>query len=83
MKVTHELTFTRTCPVNDSIDNYYLTVETDRLVKVEDILAAVDSLPEKEFQETLLFCLGRKLEGCRITIVGYHSGVKTTCSALS
>ncbi len=79
MKIIHELTFSRTCPVNDSKDNYTLTVETDRLVKVEDILAAVTALPEKEFQEELTEQLARSLDGCRIEIVGYHSGVKTTC----
>jgi hypothetical protein len=79
MKTTHELTFSKTCPLNDSIDNYKLTVETDRMVKVEDILAAIAALPEKEYQEKLTEQLARRLEGCRIEVMGYHSGVKTTC----
>lgn len=79
MNVTHELTFARRCPVNDALDRYELRVETTRLVKVEDILAAVDALPEKAFQEDITTTLAAKL-GCQVTTIGYHSGVKTTCS---
>jgi len=78
MRVTHELTFNRQCPVDDAQDRYELCVETTRTVKVEDILAAIEALPEKAFQEEITAALAAKL-GCRVTTVGYHSGVKTTC----
>lgn len=80
MHVTHELTFARTCPVNDALDRYELRVETNRMVKVEDILAAIEALPEKAYQEELTLKLAAQL-GCVVTTVGYHSGIKTTCRA--
>ena len=48
-------------PVSRSIDSYTLTVETDGLVKVEDILKAIEVLPQKEFQEELTEQLARSL----------------------
>ena len=80
MNVTHELTFTRKCPVNDAQDRYQLVVQATWLIKVEDILAAVKALPEKAFQEDITTELATKL-GCHVTTTGYHSGVKTTCTA--
>lgn len=80
MRVIHETTFARRCPVDDAQDLYELRVETTRVVKVEDILAAVAALPETAFQEAITVQLAAKL-GCAVTTIGYHSGVKTTCSA--
>ena len=40
MRVTHEMTFARRCPVDDALDHYELCVETTRTVKVEDILGS-------------------------------------------
>jgi hypothetical protein len=78
MRVTHELTFHRQCPVDDALDLYEARIETDRTVTVEDILAAIKALPKKAFQEEITAALAGKL-GCRVTTVGHHSGVKTTC----
>jgi hypothetical protein len=80
MRVIHELTFARRCPVDDAQDLYELRVETTRVVKVEDVLAAVEALPEQAFQEEITLKLAAQL-GCRVTTVGFHSGVKTTCEA--
>lgn len=80
MRVTHETTLARRCPVNDALDLYQLRVETNRTLKVEDILAAIEALPEKAFQEELTETLAAKL-GCVVTTTGYHSGIKTTCTA--
>jgi hypothetical protein len=78
MKVTHELTIHGRCPVDDAIDTYEVAVEAARMVKVEDILGAVAALPQPAFQEDITQTLAAKL-GCRVTTIGYHSGVKTTC----
>lgn len=78
MKVIHELTIHGRCPVDDAIDTYEVTVEAARVVKIEDILAAVEALPQPAFQEDITQKLAAKL-GCRVTTVGFHSGVKTTC----
>lgn len=80
MLTIHEMAFSRSCPVNDGIDHYNLTISTTKLVKVEDILAAVEKLPAKAFQEHLTSALASML-GVRVTTVGHHSGVKTTCTA--
>jgi hypothetical protein len=78
--VKHELTIARRCPVNDAHDIYQVLVEATRLIKVEDILAAAASLPERAFQEDLTVALAARL-GCRVTTTGFHRGVKTTCCA--
>ncbi len=75
----HELKVVRRCPVNDGTDIYDVTVETHGFLKVEDILAAVAALPEVEFQENITLMLAQTLR-CSIITVGYHSGVKTTCT---
>lgn len=80
MIVLHEMTFARRCPIDDAQDLYELRIETTRVVKVEDILMAVSALPEKALQEDITLALAAKL-GCRVTTIGHHSGVKTTCSA--
>lgn len=82
MRVIHETKFSRLCPVNDAQDLYELAVETNRTVKVEDILAAIEALPAKAFQEDITTELAAKL-GCSVTTIGYHSGIKTTCTASS
>jgi hypothetical protein len=78
--VIHQLKFARRCPVNNGFDIYELRVETGELLKVEDILAAVEALPEREFQETLTKQLAQALKAV-VTTVGEHSGVRTTCFA--
>lgn len=79
MMVVHEMTFSRRCPVDDAQDRYELKVEATCIVKVEDILAAVEALPAKAFQEDITLQLAAQL-GCRVTTIGHHSGVKTTCT---
>ncbi len=80
MQVTYELTFSRQCPVDDTQDIYQVCIETSRILKVEFILAEVAALPEKTFQEDLTVALATKL-AARVTLTGYHSGVKTTVTA--
>ena len=80
MIARHELTMRCHCPVNGARDTYQVTVEASRVVKVEDILAAVAAVPDWLFQEDITETLAASL-GCGVTTVGYHSGVKTTCSA--
>lgn len=75
---TYETRFSRKCPVNpDVTDHYDLIVEAE-FTPVERILAGIDALPEKGFQEDLTKELAAILQ-CKVTTVGYHSGVKTTC----
>lgn len=80
MIVRHELTMHCTCPVNGARDSYQVIVEANRVVKVEDIIAAVRSMPDRMFQEDITQALAAELD-CGVTTIGYHSGVKTTCLA--
>jgi hypothetical protein len=80
MITVHELKIARRCPVDDTQDLYEVSVETVRLLKVEDILAAIQALPEKAFQEEITTLLAARL-GCCVVTTGYHSGVKTICRA--
>ena len=79
MLVRHSLTITASCPVDGKPDHYEAVIECARVVKVEDIIAAVESLRvQKIFQEELTQELARTL-GAKVTTTGYHSGVKTIC----
>lgn len=77
MNVEHSLTIRCRCPIDHETDAYRVTVRTDRVVKVEDILAAVADLTKQEaFQENLTERLARRL-GCEVETIGTHSGVQT------
>ena len=79
MKVTHRLTATCSCPVDGQPDVYAVTVRASRVIKVEDILAAVATLRgERIFQEELTARLARAI-AAEVETVGHHSGVETTC----
>jgi hypothetical protein len=69
---------TAICPQDNLPDVYTMTVEGNRCVTVEDIIAAVDAWKKKKaYQEVVTADLARRL-GCTVTTVGWHSGVKTT-----
>ena len=78
MIVTHEPAMQARCPRDNAIDRYTVTVEATRIVPVEDILAAIAALPEPLFQEEITVRIAIAI-GCKVTPVGYHSGVRTTC----
>jgi hypothetical protein len=79
MRVTHELTVNARCPVDGAADVYAVTVEVYRVLKVEDILAAVDEELKAGpvFQEALTERLAARLKA-RVVTAGRHSGVLTT-----
>jgi len=83
MLTTHEFVATCTCPVDSGPDTYEVMVETQIDIPVESILAATAALKdEKLYQEEFTRHLARQL-GARVTTVGWHSGVRTTCRAPS
>lgn len=80
MKTIHELSAAFCCPVDAAVDVYQITVETSHMIKVEDIIAAVRSQQKKPvFQEDLTARLSGIISAS-VTTIGFHSGVKTTCS---
>ncbi len=77
MLAEHTLTVVGKCPVAECPDVYEVTVRTDRVVMVEDILAAVKDLTaDQRTQEDLTDKLAFRLL-CEVETVGVHSGVKT------
>lgn len=77
MNVTHRLTITANCPVDDQADVYRVTVETDRVLPVETILEGVAALTRQPlFQEELTERLAELL-GAVVTTKGTHTGVRT------
>lgn len=78
MMITHEIKVYGYCPVDGKNDSYDVTISTMRLIKVEDILIAINGLNWPIFQETMTQQLADVL-GCRVKSIGYHSGIKTTC----
>lgn len=87
MKVKHEFTVWARCPVDQTVDEYQCTVETECLIKVEDILEKAkrfSTIKDGIFQEDVCGCLAGEIGGdAKVTLVGTHSGVKTTvtCNA--
>lgn len=77
MLATHEVPIVARCPVNQGIDTYVCTIAANRIVKVEDIWQAITSITTPMFQEDLTVRLAFLLN-CKVTTVGWHSGIKTT-----
>jgi hypothetical protein len=71
------------CPVNpDDKDIYQFTIESEKIIEVEKIVAFFDKCAgsNKQFQETLTQMCAVTL-GAKTTSVGVHSNVKVTCTA--
>lgn len=80
MTTEHVLTVRCNCPVDNIKDEYETTVTTDRLIKVEDLLAVAAEFAEQTmFQEDLTQLLAARF-AATVTTVGLHSWVKTTCT---
>jgi hypothetical protein len=83
MQNSYEIEVRAQCPVNpNDTDLYAFTIESEALVEVERIVAffAANAGKSRVFQEVLTQACAVAL-GARVTSVGWHSGVKITCSA--
>lgn len=82
MHVSYRLRFSATCPVDPSVrDDYEVVIETDGMIKVEDLIALLDEYrPLAMFQEELTQDIMRRLAtAAKVTTTGMHSGVETVC----
>lgn len=80
MKCRYETRLNALCPVNGQPDCYDVIVESDKMIMVEHLNEVVGFYAgSKDFQEDLTHELARKL-GATVTTIGYHYGVKTTCT---
>ena len=82
MRVRHEIQIECRCPSDDLLDLYDCIIECERVLKIENIIAAVETISkQKMFQEDLTIKLSRQLNA-RVTTTGWHYGtVKTTVIA--
>jgi len=81
MQCRYETRIVAQCPVDGGADVYEATFESDDTIRCEEILAAIGKLAtERVYQEAITASLARDLR-CKVTTVGYHSGVKTTVVA--
>lgn len=83
MRNIYEYQVRAQCPVNPSdTDLYQFTIESDSLIKVEEIVAFFRKNAGRKniFQEALTQKCAVTL-GARVTSVGWHSNVKVTCTA--
>jgi hypothetical protein len=75
----YTLHITAICPVDMLPDVYRLRVRANRVIPVEDILAAAKkATATAAYQEDITQALHRAL-ACEVTTAGWHSGVKTVC----
>ena len=80
MLVKHTLAMTALCPVDGKQDAYTVMVECNRIIKVEDILAACARFQQEAlFQEQITQELSHILDA-KVTTTGLHSGVATVCA---
>lgn len=70
----YRIPFSVKCPNNSHVISYSLSVESKATIMVEDIVAAVDALPDDGFQEDIADQLADALPGLH-TITAHHGGV--------
>ncbi len=83
MNVTYQFQLFARCPTDHEPDVYDVTVESTRTIRAEDLLAEaaeIGAWEEHQPQEDITVKLARKF-AARVTTVGSHYGVKTTCVA--
>lgn len=77
----HSLTVEANCPVDDTLDVYSVTVETTRLIEVEEILSKITGITRRPIHQEDFTRLLAKLLQAKVITVGEHSGITTTCEA--
>lgn len=78
MICVYETVMTCNCPVDGSKDLYVVALESDHMIKVEDIIAELKRFETMEdFQEGVTDVLSRTFD-CQVTTIGTHSGIKVT-----
>jgi hypothetical protein len=80
MRTTHRTTIVGQCP-HGCPDVYEAEFHTTKLIRVEDIQAAIDRLTSGPlYQEELTKLLAIETE-CRVVTRGMHGRFETTCEA--
>lgn len=80
MKCRYETRMRALCPITNGFDFYDVIVESDELIVIEKLQPTIDEHARKAFQEEITVQLAKALNAT-VTTIGYHSGIKTTCTA--
>lgn len=73
MQAVHKLMIHARCPIENRVDYYEVTVECDRMIKVEDIETAVaNHRGSTDSQESLCQALYSEISSARWTLTGRH-----------
>lgn len=79
MHCKYEFVLQTICPVDGANDTYHATIESTELIFVERMLNfAKETFGKKITQEHLTTELALRFPLCKVTTIGYHSGVRTT-----
>jgi len=73
----YEVDFFAQCPNGNLADYYQIRIESQRTIMVESIHSVLKSLPSAIYQEDLAAAL-RNVIGAKITVIGWHHGIKIT-----
>lgn len=77
----YETKIVAACPMDGGPDVYDAVFESDDTIRCEDIANEIGKFAtEKAYQESITADLARRLR-CKVTTIGYHSGIKTTVVA--
>ena len=80
MIVRYSFELNASCPVDNLGDLYDVEITSPKIITVEDILMAVETINKNDFQEHITTALARELSS-RVKTVGYHSGIKVVCKS--
>jgi hypothetical protein len=81
IKVVYRTEIAAICPVDGSRDIYRVTIRSDWLIPVEEILATIAAATgDPVYQENLTQTLADEI-GAKVITTGRHSGVETRCTA--
>jgi len=76
---TYKLNFASTCPNDNAVDNYKLTIKSKKIIMVEDILEVVAEIKkEAKYQEEIHDTLKKNFPEAKIKMVGWHLGIEIT-----
>ena len=78
MLVKYSLEMHASCPVDNLADLYEVEITSTKVIPVEDILMAVETINQKDFQENITLALSREIPA-KVKTTGYYSGVKVVC----
>jgi len=78
VNVKYSFQMEASCPVDNLADLYEVEITSTKVIPVEDILMAVETVNQKDFQENITLALAREIPA-KVKTIGHHSGIKVVC----